>query len=47
MLKNPLINAEDMGSTPGVREDPLYPKAAKPVGHSYGACVLEPGSRSY
>ena len=35
MVKNPLTNAEDTGLTPGVREDPIYPKAAKPVGHSY------------
>ena len=34
VVKNPLANAGDMGSSPGL-EDPTCPGATKPVRHNY------------
>ena len=43
MVKNLPANAGDAASVPGP-EDPTGCGSAKPTGHNYWACALEPGA---
>ena len=46
VVKNPPVNAGDMGSSPGPGR-PTCRGATKPVCHNYWACALEPASHNY